>query len=842
MAPASLAGGSWIQPVAAYQPSGRAYAIDDQFAGQAPIGAATNPQPVPGSIGPVYLGQPNYYQQPVNQGFAQPTLTQPGLVQPGFGQPLSDPYTIYTAPAMAPILTLQGARRQPYAELEGVIGDQPETLRGNLFFPFLQRDNSFWFADIRGHFDDEEAAEGNFGVAYRRLVGDIIVGAYGFYDLRHTQFNNNFQGATVGVEALDLNWEGRFNWYIPEGGSQATPSLNQASLVNNAIVVRQGLERALYGFDGEIGRALWRGGGLYDAEVRGFVGGYYFNANAAGFNSYGGPRARLEGRLYDLPRLGPGSRVTLDGTVQYDDVRDVQWLASLTLRVPFGAGGAVSGTKLSPIERRMLSPIMRDEDIVTRTGLGSAEQAVMVGNGRDGAVLTNLTEVNSTTANVPAAVAAGGPIVVVASDVATNATTVLNPGQFIGGRFQVRGQTSGAAAAFGSQTTVNATGANAIQVADNSAVVGLNVTGNMSGIVGGADNTRLPADADALADGVTSVVISNNAVTAAMGNAIALDGPVSGSITGNTVTGGAGIGIGIGALTSGTVSGNTATGSQVGINVASLSGGSVTGNTANGNQLGMLFEAVGGGVVSGNTANNNTGAADGDDSAGFAFGAITGGTISGNTARGNASDGFTFGGNVSAGTITANTATGNNTAGRGFGGFNFFNSEDEAVNPMPSVTVSGTAVVSGNTSNQNAFDGFAFGNVTGGTITGNMANANNSNLGVIRGNGGYSFFNVSGGSVTSNTSTNDQAFDGFFFATVNGAGVNINNNTSTGNFFDGFNFGTTFAAGNLQGNAATNNASNGGVGFNTAGALMNGVFTPTTNAMNPNTADDGTAP
>jgi len=44
-----------------------------------------------------------------------------------------------------------------------------------------------------------------------------------------------------------------------------------------------------------------------DAELRAFVGGYYFNNSAEVFEEISGPRARTELRLYDLAMLGEGS-------------------------------------------------------------------------------------------------------------------------------------------------------------------------------------------------------------------------------------------------------------------------------------------------------------------------------------------------------------------------------------------------------------------------------------------------------------------------------------------------------------------------------------------------------
>lgn len=830
----------WIQPAAVYQPPGRAYAINDPFPGETPWGSATS---APTTVPP----QGQFLSQP---GLVEPHYggdpCQPGVYYQGGCAPPADPYAIYAQPTAAVPFAGVGLRRA-YAELEGRFGDNPDSAHGNLFVPFWQQPDSFWFGDIRGQVDDVDASEYNLGIGRRQLFGDVIFGLYGFYDYRETQFGNDFQGATIGVEALDLVWEGRFNWYIPESGAEAT-GVNAATLVNDTIVVQQGIERAYYGFDGEIGRLLYRAGGLYDAEVRGFIGGYYFDNDAAGFTSFGGPRARLEARLYDLPRLGPGSRVTFGGTVQYDEIRDTQGIASVNLRIPFGRGGVSAAAKLSPIERRMVAPIRRDDDIVVRTGLGAREQAVLVGNGKDGVVATNVTQVNAATADVPAVVAAGSDLVVVTGDIATTEQIVLNPNQFLGGQFAVRGQTSGAPATFGRKSRITATGADAIRIADNATVTGLNIMSDNQGINGGQDDTRLPADGDADNDGVNGFTISNNTINATA-DAIFLVGDINGDITGNTLTSGQD-GLSIGRFVSGSIQGNVARDSgRNGFFLFDVAGGAITGNTATGNQeFGFLVDDFAGGVMSGNTStgngtdgysfdtvrggliNGNTATGNGDD--GFiVFQNMSGGVFSNNRATNNADDGFTFAG-VSGGTIRGNVAESNNTAGMGFGAFNFFNPTSGAA--AASVTVSetdGPTLISGNRSTGDARDGFAFGNVNGGEISGNEAHGNNTDLGANGGNGGFSFASVSGTAILSNESTGDLAFDGFFFDSV--VASVVNNNTATGNSNDGFNFQTIFI-GQLQGNAATENGNNG---FTPAA-----TFLPAVDAGNPNTADDGTAP
>ena len=468
-----------VQPAQVYQPPGRAYGVTTPPA----AGATTVSPPVSGFGAPVY-GSPNAVAAPTTVApgatFMSPSDCPPVHATPGY----VDPYTcqpLYAQPSMAAPLAVapSSAARQAYSEIEGRAGDPAEVLQGNLMIPFWQQPSIHWFFDVRGQYDDERAGEGNFGVARRQLMSNGLFNTiYASYDVRHTANNNNFQQGMVGFEMMSLVWEYRVNGYLPFSGTRTTGQ-NVASILNDDIVIQQGLERAYYGIDGEYGILL---GDSSDHEIRAFIGGYYFDTDRTGFRSFGGPRARLEGRRYDLPLLGPGSRFTYGVSYQWDEVRDSQWIASVNLRIPFGRARN-SGSTLTPTQRRFLSPLRRELAIVTGGGLSAPEQAVITSTGQ---IATNVTQINAATADVPTAVAGGSDIVVVTENVDTTATVVMNPNQFLGGQFAVHGQNTGAQATFGTRTTINATGADAVRIANNTTVTGLNITGDQEGIIGGA--------------------------------------------------------------------------------------------------------------------------------------------------------------------------------------------------------------------------------------------------------------------------------------------------------------------------------------------------------------------
>jgi len=142
------------------------------------------------------------------------------------------------------------------------------------------------------------------------------------------------------------------------------------------------VEGAYAGADIELGYLLreWNAG---DIQLRGYIGGFHFDCNGSSykidnpflfppadealyqsrFEAITGPRVRAELRIYDLPSLGPQSRVVAIAQYQWDQVRGSQGLLSLGVRVAFGDR---SSPKLSRIRRRMLDTIPRQSAVIER--------------------------------------------------------------------------------------------------------------------------------------------------------------------------------------------------------------------------------------------------------------------------------------------------------------------------------------------------------------------------------------------------------------------------------------------------------------------------------------------
>lgn len=799
-------------------------------------GTATAPLIYDSAVTPAVFGSANNG----TYGYCAPTYGTPAIAPPqtfqaqtilppqppapwvGAGAPRFDSYNASPAFGAAPTPfypTPIIAGRRGYVEVEGRAGSNPEELQGNLFVPFAQTQDAFWFGDFRGHFDDERAVEGSWGLAYRKHMGGGYFGTvYGFYDLRHTRNNNNFQGVTVGAEVMTLEWEVRVNGYLPEGGGQAVAGAGIATRVNDTIVVQSGVERAYYGIDAEYGLLLMPLGGAYDGEVRGFVGGYYFDTNAPGFNAFGGPRARLEARFYDLPFLGQGSRLVFGGTFQYDEFRQEQGIGSVNLRIPFGGGSTVA-SRMSPLERRMLSPIRRDADIITSVGLGAQEAAIIEETGQ---LATNVTFIDGSTAanmvdNIVAA--AGNDSIVVFEDtqgvVDASDTIVLNPGQFVGGQFDVRGADSGQVISFGAKTTVNGTNAavDIFQLANNSTISGLNITG-----VGAAG-----AQNGIFGNGVSGFSISNNMISGAGTNAIDLQGAINGSVKDNMLTNSfAGDGLNVDNFVTGTIRGNTAENNAINYDFVTITGGTISDNKSiSSNGDGFQVATFDGGTFSGNSSTMS-----GDD--GYQFSTVNGGSIVQNSATENDDSGFFINSLNNTAKVTNNFATDNKADGYFISTINngTFSNNTATGNDFDGFDINtfSNGTLSNNTAKTNGDVGFEFTTVSGGTISSNSAQDNTGN--------GFAFTNVNTSATVSTNSSSSNKINGFLISTLNGG--DVNGNTATLNTLDGFQIGN-FADGNFDNNVSNNNT---GKGYNVLPDPLVAPAAASGNTATGNTVDD----
>jgi hypothetical protein len=421
-------------------------------------------------------------------------------------------------------------------DLEGKVGNKRNLGETDLFVPLWQDGTSMAFGNIKMRMDDSTSTEGNFGLGFRHMLeSGWNLGAYGYFDRRKATYGSYFNQVTTGVEALSMNWDFRANLYTPEGRrSHQVDSLNSATLDGTTVVFRGGEERSLRGFDGEIGWRVPVYAANDDKQVRVYGGGYRFYGE--GVNPVQGPRGRVEYTIDEIPELWAGARLTLGAELQHDGPRGTTGFASARVRIPlqiFGAGRATAS--LTPMERRMTDPVIRDIDIVSRAGsFGPPETVTQTASG---SAITVLNSSTTTGAALPGAVAgaAAGSTVILSGTFATTAATVVGDKTLMGGGSVAVVSPSGRTAVL---TTPNATingtavGTAALQLQANGVVTGMNVTNSYSG--GGGSAVRIN-------DNATGVSLTNSVITAFQ--------------SGNNVA----VGLSVGANTSGTVSGNTVT-------------------------------------------------------------------------------------------------------------------------------------------------------------------------------------------------------------------------------------------------------------------------------------------
>ncbi len=322
---------------------------------------------------------------------------------------------------------------------------------GELFLPLWQDGRNLWYFNMRGQVDDDDAGEFNIGTGFRTMAWPgWVFGSYLFYDRLNSANDNGFSQATLGVEAMDVFWDFRFNVYFPESKAKRVSASPTATISNGTILVTSGVERAYWGVDFETGALLWSWGPNADHELRGFLGIYHFDHSQPGFDNITGPRARMEWRAYDLPYFGNGSRFTCGFSVQADTERGGEASVFAGLRIPLDPW-ANARRPLSQLQRRMLDSVVRDVDVVTNA-VGQSEAAIntLTGKRIEGVRILNQSD------NLPELVPETGKDSVVVIDGSdgefySDAPINLKTGQFVmGGGMQlaVVGERTGLPATF----------------------------------------------------------------------------------------------------------------------------------------------------------------------------------------------------------------------------------------------------------------------------------------------------------------------------------------------------------------------------------------------------------
>ncbi|PJI42530.1 MAG: hypothetical protein CTR53_05765 [Ferrovibrio sp.] len=423
----------------------------------------------------------------------------------------------------------------PHIDLEAKPGTKRSLSEADLFIPVAQSADTLLFANLRLRMDDNDSNEGNYGLGVRHMLeSGWNLGAYGYFDRRRTEYDNHFNQVTLGVEALSQDWDLRANYYAPVGRrSHNIDSLNTAEVSGTTVIFRGGEERSMGGFDAEVGRRVPLFDASADRQFRIFGGAYHFSES--GVEDISGPRARAELTFDSVPYLWEGSRFSIGAEWQHDDPRGSQGFLTARLRIPFQVYGRPAST-LTPMERRMADPVVRDIDVVSQAGQFSApETATQLANGSTFTVLNSATTAGDDLDDVVTAAGNNSTVILAGAFQTTGLNAVsLAFNQTLTGFATVR-SASGRTAVVNTGASINGTNM-------TTTTVQLNAGGRLEGVtVTGAYSGGAAGRVVQVADGSTGVHIENSIITgtqsgAAVGNVVTIGQNTSVTLRNNTIT------------------------------------------------------------------------------------------------------------------------------------------------------------------------------------------------------------------------------------------------------------------------------------------------------------------
>lgn len=469
-----------------------------------------------------------------------------------------------------------GAKWGASLEAGGKIGTSRSIGETDLFLPLAQDERSLLFADLRGSVDDSSEREVNLGLGYRQMLDTgWNLGGYGFFDRRRSSSNHYYSQATLGLEALGEDVDVRLNGYVPLGTREReVPGSERVDLTGATIRMSNAYERAYHGGDLELGWRLPVLPADGDSDLRLYGGGYWFDAPDS--PEVAGPRLRMELRLYDLP-VGAegelaGSRLTLSAEVQHDRPRGTQEFFGVRLRLPLQP--EAPDRRLTPQERRMTDPVVRDVDIVTQTA--RVEEAVQM----DGQLLGSVKRLSGPDLQAQLNAAGSGTLLLLTGEATVSAPVTLGAGQTVRGggtTLTLTGARSGRTVQYtipgGSGTIKGAVAGDAVvKMATNSTLQDVRVENTSTdsgawavsagGVSGATLNrvTMVSAAGGLRASNSSTLTVTGSRITAAQGSAASFTGGSGLDFRNNTLTQTGASSIGLSAdNTAGTLRGNTVT-------------------------------------------------------------------------------------------------------------------------------------------------------------------------------------------------------------------------------------------------------------------------------------------
>ncbi|NQY43120.1 MAG: inverse autotransporter beta domain-containing protein [Legionellales bacterium] len=248
------------------------------------------------------------------------------------------------------------SKYSPYIQAESKLGNRRQIFRPGMVIPLYQHPRHLIYIPIIGMTDSTNALEGNIGFGIRNLLGNNILGVYGFYDIRKSSNKNIIHQVTIGIEWFRSYLEFRGNIYLPK--QKAFPTSEPANIshykkLGNTLELQVGIarkiEQALRGFDIDIGCQIPK---MEDLTIRG--GYYHFGKNRKYLETRKGLRSNLD---YQLNKV-----FQLNLEISHDNQRKWVYFGGITASYTFEK--PIESSSLTRLERKMTSLPIRDIDAV----------------------------------------------------------------------------------------------------------------------------------------------------------------------------------------------------------------------------------------------------------------------------------------------------------------------------------------------------------------------------------------------------------------------------------------------------------------------------------------------
>ncbi len=462
----------------------------------------------------------------------------------------------------------QGASNKwtPWFEIGGKLSSELHGGEAEVFIPMLGDDDTLVFVDLEGRIFEDSIRDGNVALGIRQMLnnGFNAGGWIGYAPFRSSN-GEVYHGIAGGLELLSHNFDVRISGFLPfnddrtisrmqafssqtiaELGTDQFPTdgwiyTDLTVVTTDTTTTTTVREYAMRGIDGEVGGLLPLP--LGNTELRGYVGGYFFDGDMV--EDIGGFKSRLELRVLDVIPDVPGSRLTAEAGYRYDDVFDHQGFIGARLRIPLG-GADPTQTQIAQLngqERRMLDSIQREDPLAQTNTTVDVNIDVTREPGEDALTdvpFDRVALVGNNGTDLQAAIDdAGGNSLIIANGGAVNfQSVVFQDNQTLmggGGAILVRGQGTGNVMTFsapGTRPTIEALGffnPGAI-MANNSHIADLDIIGD------GGRFDGVPGNHGVRGAGLTNVVVEQLNISMMGRNGISFDAGTDLLIFGNNVS------------------------------------------------------------------------------------------------------------------------------------------------------------------------------------------------------------------------------------------------------------------------------------------------------------------